>query len=214
MVEGGMRRGTIATAMGRAGAAAGRGPNRRETKPSQGKYVGSSLMERRGVLRLSPAMVHGQVQNWDDMTQLWTHMYRTELKKNAEEHPLLFSESVVMSMQDRENIAEIFFEKLHVPAINFASQGTLALYASDRTTGVVLDSGHDLTQCVPIYEGFPIQAAMQCHDLGGHDVTDQLQLLLRKQGYPFHTSAEAQVNTLRIRFSFFLSLFFRSPDCP
>lgn len=36
---------------------------------------------------------------------------------------------------------EIMFEKFHVPALHVAIQAVLALYASGRTTGVVLDSG-------------------------------------------------------------------------
>ena len=46
---------------------------------------------------------------------------------------------------------------------------------------------------VPIVEGFAIPHAIIRTDLGGRDVTEHLQLLLRKSGYTFHTSAEKEL---------------------
>jgi actin-related protein len=45
------------------------------------------------------------------------------------------------------------FEKFSVPAMYVAIQAVLSLYASGRTTGIVLDSGDGVTQNVPVYEG-------------------------------------------------------------
>eukprot|EP00825_Cyclidium_porcatum_P043732 TRINITY_DN6277_c0_g1_i9.p3 TRINITY_DN6277_c0_g1~~TRINITY_DN6277_c0_g1_i9.p3 ORF type:complete len:217 (+),score=48.30 TRINITY_DN6277_c0_g1_i9:217-867(+) len=50
-----------------------------------------------------------------------------------------------------------------------------------------------MTQITPVFEGYGIQHANQRIDLGGRDVTDYLQLLLRKSGYNFHTSAEYEI---------------------
>ena len=44
------------------------------------------------------------------------------------------------------------FESFNVPATFLQMQAVLALYASGRTTGVVLDSGDGITHTVPIYE--------------------------------------------------------------
>lgn len=61
-------------------------------------------------------------------------------------------------------------------------------YASGRFTGVVLDSGDGVTHIVPMVEGYSIKQGANRIDLGGRDVTEHLQLLLRKSGYGFHTS--------------------------
>ena len=45
-----------------------------------------------------------------------------------------------------------------------------------------------MTQCVPIYEGYAIQNAMERIDLGGRDVTEYLRLILKRSGYNFVTS--------------------------
>lgn len=66
-------------------------------------------------------------------------------------------------------------------------------YATGRTTGVVLDSGDGVTHAVPIYEGFAMPHSIMRTDIAGRDVTRQLKLLLKKEGYKFNTSAEFEV---------------------
>ena len=67
------------------------------------------------------------------------------------------------------------------------------MYSSGRTTGVVLDSGDGVSHVVPVYEGFALPHAITRIDLAGRDVTSHLQLLLRRSGFAFHTSAETEI---------------------
>ena len=69
----------------------------------------------------------------------------------------------------------------------------MSLYASGRTTGIVLDSGDGVSHAVPVYEGFAMPSSIRRIDVAGRDVTEHLQLLFRKSGYVFHTSAEKEV---------------------
>ncbi|KAF3848472.1 hypothetical protein F7725_014969 [Dissostichus mawsoni] len=81
----------------------------------------------------------------------------------------------------------------NVPALFISMQAVLSLYATGRTTGVVLDSGDGVTHVVPIYEGFAIPHSIMRVDIAGRDVSRYLRLLLRKEGYNFNTSAEFEV---------------------
>jgi hypothetical protein len=89
--------------------------------------------------------------------------------------------------------AQILFETFNVPALFTSIQAVLSLYASGRTTGIVLDSGDGVSHAVPVYEGFAMPSSIRRIDVAGRDVTEYMQLLFRKSGYVFHTSAEKEV---------------------
>lgn len=150
----------------------------------------------RGILKLNYPMKHGIVENaddWKDMQHIWEHVYRGLKVVQQDQHPVLLTEAALNPRSNRAKAAEIFFETFNVPALYIQMQPILSLYASGRTTGVVLDSGDGVTAVVPVFEGFALPHAIQRIDVAGRDVTNYLQLLLRKSGHNFHTSSEMEV---------------------
>ncbi|KAH6563701.1 hypothetical protein BASA50_008039 [Batrachochytrium salamandrivorans] len=156
-------------------------------------FIGKKAQDLRGLLRIRYPMQHGVVTDWADMERIWQYLYTEELKTPSEEHPVLFTEAPLNPRANRDQAAQIFFETFNIPAMFISIQAVLSLYASGRTTGIVLDVGDGVTHAVPVYEGFAVTNAVRRIDVAGRDVTEYLQLLLRKSGYHFHTSAEMEV---------------------
>lgn len=153
----------------------------------KGILIGDLCNESKERLKIGRTIENGLVQNWDDMERIWN--YALDGKKNK----VLLTEPWNNAQCNKGKAAEIFFEKFKVPAFYVQIQDILSLYASGRMTGVVLTVGEGVSSAVPIYEGFVLHSAAQRSDIGGRDVTDYLQMLLRKGGYHFHTSMESEV---------------------
>ncbi|GAD95612.1 actin [Paecilomyces variotii No. 5] len=156
-------------------------------------FIGQRAQELRGLLKIRYPLEHGIVTDWDDMEKIWHHVYESELKTLPEEHPVLLTEPPLNPRKNRDIAAQIMFETFNIPALYTSIQAVLSLYASGRTTGVVLDSGDGVSHAVPVYEGFAVPNSIRRIDVAGRDVTEQMQLLLRKNGHVLHTSAEKEV---------------------
>lgn len=157
-------------------------------------FVGDGAQQHRGLLRLSYPIDHGVVTNWDDMERLWHHTYTQDLRTNSEDHPLLVTEAPLNPRANRDRMGQVFFEQFNVPCLYVSIQAVLLLYASGRTTGVVVDSGDGVSHVVPVYEGFSLPPAVQRVDVAGRDVTAQLAHHLRRMtGVSLTSSAELEI---------------------
>ena len=85
------------------------------------------------------------------------------------------------------------FETFNIPAMYIEKSSVLSLYASGRTTGIVLESGDGVSYAVPIYYGSPLHYAILDLHLAGCDITNYLKTIIAGCGYSFITPTECEI---------------------
>lgn len=88
------------------------------------------------------------------MESVWRHIFNVELNAASEERTVLLTEAPFNPKAHREKMTQIMFENLNVPGLSLAVQAALALYASNRMTGISVDCGSDVIHAVLVFEGY------------------------------------------------------------
>ena len=126
-------------------------------------------------------MNHGLVMNWDHMEKIWKRLFHS-LSASTDEYPVLLTEVPFNPKANREKMTQIMFETFNTPAMYTVVGAVLALYATGDTTGVVLDSGEDVSFAVPIFEGYSMPQCIRKDTVSGTSVNAYLEKLLSDAG--------------------------------
>lgn len=156
-------------------------------------YIGKDAIQKRGVLSLSYPVAAGIVNNWDDMQAVWDYCYINELRQAPEERPVHLSEAPMNPTKNRETMTEIFFDQFQVPSFYVSIQAVLALYATGRTLGCVLDSGDGVTHTVPVYDGFSMKHAIRRMNIAGRTLTQYMADILLEANVTLTASNELDI---------------------
>ena len=156
------------------------------------QFVGDSCEPYLGILKLRYPIKHGVFSNEEDISLIFNHIY-SNLKLSSEkvsQHPLLISEPILNPKSNRENIAEILFEKYNIPSLIFGYQPSLSLLAFSSTSGVIVETGDGVSQTCSVIDGYSIPSSFIRSDFGGEDVSDYFRKLLRMKGFDLITETE------------------------
>ncbi|KAF5922150.1 actin-related protein T3 [Diceros bicornis minor] len=183
-----------------------------------GLCVGDQAQDRRSSLSISYPVERGLITSWGDMEIMWNHIYEANLKLKPCDGPVLITEPALSPLANRQQITEVFFEHLGVPAFYMSIQGVLALFAAGFTTGFVLNSGAGITQCVPIFEGYCLPHGVQQIGLAGLDLTNYLMMLLKDHGIMLLSAADRKIVADIKETSCYVAMNFeeemaKKPDC-
>lgn len=107
--------------------------------------VGHAALAKRDTHTLRYPIDHGIVSDWNDMELIWKQLFYNEMGIDPEEHPILLTEAPKNPKGNREKMVQTMFEGFNFPATFVSIQAVLSLYASGRTTGLVLDAGSSIS---------------------------------------------------------------------
>ncbi|XP_061135191.1 actin-like [Syngnathus typhle] len=167
-------------------------PKDSATATGSAPVVGSEAQTKREILNLKYPIQRGIITNCDDMEKIWHHSYN-ELRAAPEDCRVLLTEPPLNPKVNREKMTQIMFETFNTSAMYVAVQPVLSLFLSGRTTGIVVDSGDDVTRVVPVYQSQVIPDAILCLDLAGRELTDYLVKLMTERGYSFPTTGQREI---------------------
>jgi actin-related protein 3 len=161
--------------------------------------------------KLTYPMQNGIIEEWDLMEKFWHQSIYNYLKCDPQEHYFLLTEPPMNPPENRENIAEIFFETFNVPGLYIGVQAVFALMGCQNVvqddkkknkdknnesdivneeqinaikslTGVVVDSGDGVTHVVPICDGFVLGSNIKHIPIAGRKITKFMEQMIRDRG--------------------------------
>eukprot|EP00771_Trimastix_marina_P001932 gnl/Trimastix_PCT/3041.p2 GENE.gnl/Trimastix_PCT/3041~~gnl/Trimastix_PCT/3041.p2 ORF type:complete len:369 (+),score=75.71 gnl/Trimastix_PCT/3041:58-1164(+) len=137
-------------------------------------YFGDEALANRSKLRLNYPIEYGIIFQWEQMESLWRHVLDDHLHKDPRGKHVFLTEAIQNPFLCRKRMTEIMFETFGVSHLLVRNTPTLALYATGRTTGFVIECGDAVMHAGSVYEGYALPHTFNRLDLGGREVTDQL----------------------------------------
>lgn len=158
-----------------------------------GVFIGYEAQMKRDLLSSNNPIEYGVVTNWESFEMLLDHSFNKELRIRSDEQSVLITEAAMNPSSVKQNMAEILFERFNISSLCISQQALLSLFASGRTSGVVVDSGQDLTYIVPVHEANVLKGQTQYFEIAGQDLSNHLGKLLNIRKYNFESKTEQEI---------------------
>jgi actin-related protein len=126
---------------------------------------------------------NGHIIDFDAMECIWSTIFDEKLSIDPMSTSVLITEPFSATNKTRDTIKEIMFEKYGFKQLQFCNQQIVSLYGSGRSTGILLDIGHDITRCISVYDSYTIGASMQFSNLAGKELNGYISDFLKFKKY-------------------------------
>lgn len=70
-------------------------------------YIGNEAQMKSDILNLKRPIQSGMVDNWDDMVNIWEHIYNKILRVDPQEQPVLLTEPPLVPKVNREKMRQV-----------------------------------------------------------------------------------------------------------
>jgi actin-related protein 3 len=168
--------------------------------------IGYDAIAKVKTYRLSYPIRGGMIENWELMEKFWHRSIYHHLRVDPENHYVVLTEPPMNTPDNREQMAEIFFETFNVEGLYIGIQAVLALYACvttknkegtvgtdlklEQLTGTVIDSGDGVTHVIPVVDSFVVGSCIKHIPLAGRNITKFIMDMMRERGekYPIEDS--------------------------
>jgi len=154
-------------------------------------FVGYDVYYNFHNLNIIKPVNYGQITDWTAFSALISYSF-SQLNVNSENHPVLVTESAFSPQSQKEKIGDILFDNFKVPRIHFVKNSIVSLYASGRTSGVVINFGEQMIEMTSIYEGFTIDHDIRRINIGGENITTQLRQYVEELGIIIETPLDIE----------------------
>lgn len=149
----------------------------------------TSALRSGGAVTVKYPIEHGVVKHWDEMEHVFNRCFE-DMQRDPTELSIVMTVPAYNPPACTERLIQTMFESFEVERFATVPQGLCALYASGRTTGVVLDSGDGITTVTPVFDSFPIDSATNRINVGGGHVTQHFKRVMYERGYNFSNVAD------------------------
>ena len=164
----------------------------------------------------------GTIEDWNLIEYLVDYVFLDKIKFNfIEDCNIIFTEPINCKKEDREKIAEIFFESFLIKKLFIIKPSILTLLSEGKCTGIVAELNDDISNFTPIFDCFSLSHATITSDLGREDIIGYMDSLLRGKYPELRTSfkkseIEYIVNRLcyldKENYSYYSDDYYTMPD--
>ncbi|CCH43928.1 Actin-1 [Wickerhamomyces ciferrii] len=123
---------------------------------------------------IKPILEDGIISDWDTAVEQWNYLFES-LNVDYKQQPLLLTEPVWNTAENRTKSLEIALEQFEFPGFYLASTPTCVSFALGRPSALVVDIGHDITSVTPVVDGMCLTKTTLKTHYGGRYLSTQLQ---------------------------------------